>query len=70
MRNKSLYVLRCKNELNQTDMAKKLGVCVSMYSLIERFKRKGSKEFWKRLQDEFGLSNDEIECVKLGNITF
>lgn len=63
MRNKLLYILRCKNFLNQTDISKRLGVSVSMYSLIENRKRKGSKEFWKKLQDEFELSNEELENI-------
>lgn len=59
MRNK-LKVLRVINGLTQQQMAEKTGVSVSTYSLIEQGKRRGSQEFWLKLQKEFDLKDGEV----------
>lgn len=55
-----LRVLRAKNGLTQKDMADMLGINRSTYSQIEGGKRKGSVEFWAKMQSKFGYSDTEI----------
>ena len=46
--------------LTQEEMAQRIGISNTAYSLIEKGKRYGSTETWMRIQDEFGLSDAEI----------
>lgn len=59
MRNE-LKVLRVRNGLTQQQIAEKLSVSVSTYNLIEQGKRRGSQEFWLKLQKEFNLKDGEV----------
>lgn len=59
MRNE-LKVLRVRNGLTQQQMAEKLSVSVSTYNLIEQGKRRGSQEFWLKLQQLFNLGGEEV----------
>lgn len=54
-----LKVLRVKNSLTQSEMAKKLGVGLTTYHFVESGKRNGSMAFWVNLQKVFKL-DDEI----------
>lgn len=56
----SLKVLRIKNHLNQKEIAEMLGVSYPTYNLIEQGKRKGSTEFWAKLQKKFNLTDAEM----------
>ena len=56
----SLKVLRIKNHLNQKEIAEMLGVSYPTYNLIEQGKRKGSTEFWAKLQKAFNLTDAEM----------
>lgn len=56
----SLKVLRVKNNLTQKDIAAKLGISYPTYNLIEQGKRKGSTDFWRKLQKVFNLSDAEM----------
>lgn len=56
----NLKVLRVKQHLTQAEIATKLGVSYATYNLIEQGKRKGSTEFWQRIQALFNLSDAEM----------
>jgi len=56
----SLKILRVKHNLTQADIADKLGVSYPTYNLIEQGKRKGSTEFWAKLQQVFNLTDAEM----------
>lgn len=56
----NLKVLRVKHQLTQAQLAEKLDVSYPTYNLIEQGKRKGSEDFWKRLQQAFNLSDAEM----------
>lgn len=56
----NLKVLRVKQHLTQAEIATKLGVSYATYNLIEQGKRKGSTEFWQRIQTLFNLSDAEM----------
>lgn len=60
MKNKELIKLRVDHDLTQTDIAKKCGVSISTYNLIENGKRRGSKKFWQTLQVLFNLEGEQI----------
>lgn len=60
MKNKELIKLRVDHDLTQTDIAKKCGVSVGTYNLIENGKRRGSKQFWQTLQILFNLDGEQI----------
>lgn len=56
----NLKVLRVKHQLTQAQLAEKLGVSYATYNLIEQGKRKGSTEFWQRIQTLFNLTDAEM----------
>ena len=60
MKRNELKVLRVRNGLTQPVIAEKLGVSLSTYNLIEQGKRRGSAEFWLKLQSEFNLTHSEV----------
>ena len=55
-----LKILRVKQHLTQVEMAAKLGVSYATYNLVEQGKRKGSEEFWLKLQKAFNLTDAEM----------
>lgn len=55
-----LKILRVKQHLTQAEIATKLGVSYATYNLIEQGKRKGSTEFWLRIQAQFNLTDAEM----------
>lgn len=55
-----LKILRVKQHLTQAEVAAKLGVSYATYNLIEQGKRKGSIEFWQRIQAAFNLTDAEM----------
>ena len=55
-----LKILRVKQHLTQAEIATKLGVSYATYNLIEQGKRKGSTEFWQRIQTLFNLTDAEM----------
>ena len=63
-----LKVFRMKQKLNQEQMAEKLGVSISTYNLIENGKRRGSQEFWLKLQSEFNLEGGEVWKLQTNQI--
>ena len=60
MKNKGLVKLRVDHDLTQPQAAEKLGVSTTTYNLIENCKRRGSVEFWQRVQTEFNLDGEEM----------
>lgn len=60
MKNKGLVKLRVDHDLTQPQAAEKLGVSTTTYNLIENGKRRGSVEFWQRVQTEFNLDGEEM----------
>lgn len=60
MKNKELVKMRVDHDYTQTDMAERLGVSLATYNLIENGKRRGSKEFWLKLQNEFNLDGETV----------
>lgn len=56
----NLKVLRVKHQLTQAQLAEKVGVSYATYNLIEQGKRKGSVEFWGKLQKAFNLTDAEM----------
>lgn len=60
-RYKDLRDLRYKNgDLSQAEMAEKIGIAASNYSLIESGKRNGARRTWLKIQEVFGLSDGEV----------
>lgn len=59
-KNKELIKLRVDHDLTQTDIAKKCGVSVATYNLIENGTRRGSKKFWQTLQKLFNLDGEQM----------
>ena len=55
-----LKLLRVKNQLTQQQLAQKLGVSCTMYNLIERGQRKGSIDFWTKIQQLFNVSDADM----------
>ena len=55
-----LKILRIKHRLTQAELAEKLGVSYATYNLIEQGKRKGSTEFWAKLQQAFNITDAEM----------
>lgn len=55
-----LKAFRVLHKLRQTDIALDLGVCRSTYSFIERGERDGSMKFWRKLQQVYGVSDEEM----------
>lgn len=59
-----LKVFRILQKLDQSEMAAKLGYERAYYGHVERGLRKGSEEFWARLQAAFGLADVIVEELK------
>lgn len=57
---KELRRFRTNKFITQQEMADKLGVSVSTYNLIENGKRRGSQDFWLKLQNVYNLEDDQV----------
>jgi DNA-binding XRE family transcriptional regulator len=60
MERHNLYVFRCDKKLTQEEMAKCCGVSRATYIFIEKGKRGGSAEFWKKLQEVFNIPDERM----------
>lgn len=60
----ALKTFRVSKNLTQKQMAEKTGVSISTYSLIESGTRRGSQEFWQRLQKEFDLDGGTVWALQ------
>lgn len=57
----TLKVLRAMNDLNQEEMAKRLGICRSYYNQIESRKRPLTSGVLLKICKEFGIGIDDLE---------
>ena len=55
-----LKVFRITKDLTQDEMAEACGVSKSTYCLVEQGKRKGSLDFWNKLQEAFKISDADM----------
>lgn len=60
MKRNELKILRVSHGLTQELIAQKVGLSKAAYNLIENGKRRGSKDFWLKLQSEFNLNDAEV----------
>lgn len=60
MRTEKMKILRINHHMTQSDVAKKIGISLSAYNLIENGKRVGSIETWEKIQKLFSLSDIEM----------
>ena len=60
MNRHNLYVFRCDQKLNQSEMAAKCGVSRATYAMIENGKRGGSQDFWNNLQKAFSVPDEKM----------
>lgn len=60
MERRNLRVFRVANGLTQKEMAERLGMTRSHYSLVETGKCGTSLKFIKKFQKEFNLPDEEI----------
>lgn len=59
-----LKMLRVQQNLNQSQMAAKLGCGRAYYGHVERGLQKGSPNFWERLQAACGLTDEQVQELK------
>lgn len=57
---KNLKLFRVEHDLNQSEMAEKIGCTRASYSAIENGKREGRKTFWNKLQAAFCVDSDAM----------
>ena len=58
-----LKAFRVLRKLRQTDIACALGVSRATYSHIERGECDGSIKFWQKLQQVYGVSDEEMYAL-------
>lgn len=56
----ALKVFRVKQNMTQAQFAEKVGYSRSQYALIEQGNRKGTQDFWNKLQTAFNVPNSEM----------
>ena len=56
----NLKVFRIKQNMKQSDIAKKLGMTSASYSMIEQGKRDGTITFWNKLKETFDIPDTEM----------
>ena len=57
----NLREVRYQNgDLSQRETAEKIGISEGAYSYIENGKRTGSTKTWKKIQEVFNLSDEEV----------
>ena len=59
MKRHNLKVLRVKHNLTQQQLAVQLGVSVATYNLVENGTRRGSQDFWLKLQQLMNLEDGD-----------
>lgn len=65
---KSLKEVRvCNGDLSQQEVAAKLGISTGAYSFIESGKRTGSTRTWKKIQEVFNLTDEEVWSLQKNN---
>ncbi|MBO5841460.1 MAG: helix-turn-helix domain-containing protein [Clostridia bacterium] len=59
-----LKIFRITRKFNQHQMAASIGYERAYYGHVERGYQGGSAAFWKRLQQAFGLTDNEVQELK------
>lgn len=54
-------------DLSQRETAAKLGISEGAYSYIEKGKRTGSTRTWKKIQEVFHLTDEEVWSLQKNN---
>lgn len=54
-------------DLSQKEAASKLGISEGAYSQIEKGKRTGSTKTWKKIQEVFNLTDEEVWSLQKNN---
>lgn len=54
-------------DLSQKETASKIGISEGAYSYIEKGKRTGSTRTWKRIQEVFNLTDEEVWFLQKNN---
>ena len=64
----NLREVRFKNgDLSQREAAAKLGISDGAYSCIEKGKRTGSTKTWRKIQEVFNLTDEEVWHLQKNN---
>lgn len=58
--NRSLKVFRARRGLTQAEMGEKMGWSRQYYAKTENGRGTGSITFWMKLQDAFGIPDEEM----------
>ena len=58
-----LKAFRVLRKLRKTDIAYELGVSRATYSHIERGECDGSMKFWRKFQQVYGVSDEEMYAL-------
>lgn len=56
----NLKLFRVERKLSQQDMANMLDVPRQTYAMVERGQRRGSDEFWEKLQTVFSVPDADM----------
>lgn len=56
----ALKVFRVQQKMTQAEFAEKVGYSRSQYALIEQGNRKGTQDFWNKLQTAFNIPDAEV----------
>lgn len=59
-RQTELRILRAKKHMTQADLAKKVGISLPAYALIEQGKRDGSRKTWLKIQEALKLEDGKV----------
>ena len=60
----NLYILRCKHQLTQAEIAAKIGVSRLTYSYVEQGERSGNQAFWEAIQRIFNVPDEEMYSLQ------
>ena len=64
----NLREVRFKNgDLSKKEMALRIGISIGAYSRIEDGSRTGAVSTWKRIQEEFNLTDEEVWNLQKNN---
>lgn len=64
----NLKILRVRHRMTQAEFADRIGITRATYSAIESGRRNGSRFFWTELKRTFGISEREIQNLKINEL--